>query len=282
MSVTHYPGIHEEVQQYFPGFQYWAPEPPAMRSVYCDMSHPQNQVGHQQRAFTAYYAVRFCGPLDLGLDLGSTRGLTPYCIHVDKYATGQANPLYIGHDQVWSDVNADMVDLSVFPSDCFPLVTSNHSLEHVDVARYLPSEVPRYPYPPPFDGSAQDRVAFDRWKKTVWTAWKSGPLAVWTRDYPRWRDAYDAGIVQLLREQWIRVLRPPLERHRKEPGGLLVLCIPDGQYFDVLTSDADHKHCWSAEDFRPRVLDKLLDLVEVLEYDTLKNKFSFNVVARRL
>lgn len=272
-----YPGVHEEVQRYFPGFQYWAPEPPAMKSVFCDMSNPKNQVGHQQRAFTTYYAMQFCGPLDLGLDLGSTRGLTPYCVHVDKYATGRANPLYVGLDPVWADVNADMADLSVFPDDCFPLVASNHSLEHVDVDRYLPPEVPRYPYPPPYSGPL-DPGAFGEWKTKVWETWRGGPLKEWIASYPKWSDYYDAGIVRVLREQWVRVLRQP---RGSENGGLLVLCLPDWYYVNTWVADADHKHAWTADDFKTRVLDKLLDLVEVMEYDTLKNKFSFNVVARR-
>lgn len=276
-----YKDIHEEVQQYFPGFHYLQPSPPSMRDVYCDMSKPGNQVGHQQRAFTCYYAVQFCNPLDLGLDLGSTRGLTPYCIHVDKWANGRPNPLYVGHDPVWADVLADMADLSMFSDNCFPLVTSNHSLEHADVARYLSPEVPRYPYPPPYDGLGQDREAFAWWKDKHWNAWKEGTLKEWIANYPQWQQAYDDGVVQMLREQWIRVLRPPMERYRREPGGLLVMCIPDSAYFDVFNADSDHKHVWSAEDFKPRILDKLLDLIEVLEYNTLHNNFSFNVVARK-
>ena len=275
-----YKDIHEEVQRYFPEFNYSQTSPPAMRSIYCDMSHPNNQVGHQQRAFTCFWAIQCCGPLDLGLDLGSTRGLTPYCVHVDKYATGRANPLYGGTDPVWSDVISDMADLRVFADDCFPYMCSNHSLEHADVARFLPEGVPRYPNPPPYDGPVE-RDAFERWKREVYAEWKEKVLPPWLADYPKWRDAYDAGVVRMLREEWVRVLRRPIVRHRPEPGGLLALCVPDAAYFNVFDADADHKHSWSHDDFRLRVLDHLLDLVEVLEWDTLQNKYSFNIVMRR-
>lgn len=263
-----YKDVHEDVQRIFPEFNYLQPSPPGMRDVYCDMSHPKNRVGDQQRAFSCFWAMRSCNSLDLGLDLGSTRGLTPYCIHVDRYADGGANPLYVGEvagrDPVWADVVCDMADLSVFPSGCFPLVMSNHSLEHADVTRLAP-EAPPFPA---VVGTHEERH-------------KDPRLVAWLAEYSKWRDAYDAGVVRMLREQWVRVLRRPIQRHRMEPGGVLALCVPDGAYFDVFASDPDHKHSWTHDDFRPRVLDKLLDLVEVLEYDTLKNNFSFNVVARR-
>lgn len=211
--------VHAQVLPFFPDYKYWAPAadrdvPP---SVLRDMRHPKNAVGHQQRALTVYWALRMCGPLDLGLDVGSHRGLTPYCVHVDLYGDGRVHPFY-GGGPYRSDVVADAMKLSVFPSDTFPLVASNHSLEH------MPGD--------------------------------------------------DGAIVNMLRNEWLRVLRP---------GGVLAMCVPDNDHFDVMASDKDHKNAWGARDFRPRVLDRVLagGGVELIEYDTLDNHFSFNVVLRK-
>jgi len=82
----------------------------------------------------------------------------------------------------------------------------------------------------------------------------------------------DDGIIDMLRNEWIRVLRKD---------GILALIIPDNAHFDVMASDKDHKHAWSHADFENRILNKLYDLVELIEYDTLKNNHSFNVVLKK-
>src|SRR6266702_5853846 len=207
--------FHEEVQKYFPDFDYT--KPAGDPNVLCDMSHPENKVGHQQRAFSVFWALKQCGPLDLGLDLGSHRGLTPYCIHVDRYYdNANEHPFYGG--KAPADVIADANSLSAFPSNTFPLVMSSHSLEHM--------------------GTTGD----------------------------------DKDIAHLLAAHWVRVLRP---------GGVLAMIIPDNDAFDVLPSDKDHKHAWGASDFEARILDRVSDLVEVVEFNTFKNMFSFDVVLRK-
>jgi len=246
-----YPGMYEELQRYFPKFDY--ANPVGDRAVLCDMSNPDNKVGHQQRAFTCYWAMKFCGPLDLGLDLGSARGLTPYCIHVDKFATGEPHPHYESKDPTWSDVIGDMADLSVFPKNAFPYVCSNHSLEHVDVSRFLGHVVPR-----PVAGQKRDIT--DEARRN------------WISLYPRWRDAYDKALVDVMRTQWLRVLRP---------GGHLAIVVPDNGSFDVLGCDSDHRHAWNPAQFKEGILDRLADVCDVVELDTLKNKFSFNVLLRK-
>jgi hypothetical protein len=57
--------------------------------------------------------------------------------------------------------------------------------------------------------------------------------------------------------------------------------LPDQQYHDVLKMDADHKQAWKAPDFRTQVLAPLEDVFEIVEHDTLANKFSFNTVLRK-
>lgn len=203
--------FHEEVQRYFPGFDYRSPA--GDRSVLCDMRNPGNMVGHQQRAFSCWWALKQCNPLDLGLDLGSPRGLTPYCIHVDIFGTGAPHPFYGGGPYL-ADVARDASDVSMFPESAFPFINSNHSLEH------MPGD-----------------------------------------------------IVELLL-RWTSRLRP---------NGILAMVLPDNAHFDVMASDKDHKNAWSATDFKPRVLGPLLarSSLELLEYDTLQNHFSFDVVLRK-
>lgn len=208
--------FHHEVQKYFPGFEYKTPA--GDRAVLCDMRNPGNMVGHQQRAFSCYWALQQCSPTDLGLDLGSPRGLTPYCVHVDIFGDGRTHPFY-GGGRYLSDVVYDAArGHEIFPRDTFPFLSSNHSLEHMAAPG-------------------------------------------------------DDGIVDLL-DRWLSLLRS---------GAILAMVVPDNDHFDVMASDKDHRHAWGARDFRPRVLDKLLgrSTSDLLDYDTLQNHFSFDVVLRK-
>lgn len=219
--------FHGEVQKYFPDFDYRKPVP----GTIVDMRDPKNVTGHQQRAFTTYWALQTCGPLQLGIDMGSPKGLTPYCVHVDVFGNGRPHPFYPG-GAYYADLALDAADsreLACLPMGAWPYIASNHSLEH------MPARA------------------------------ESGAIG-------------DAGIVQCLR-RWLQLLRP---------GGLLAMIIPDNAHFDVMKSDPDHKHAWSHTDFVPRVLDPLGNScvkngmpMEVVEYDTLDNHFSFNVLLRR-
>jgi len=211
-----YPGIHAGTFEKYPDFDYRRPA--GDPQVWHDMRRPDNQVGHQQRAFNVWWALETCGPDDLGLELGSPRGLTPFCIHVDVFGTGRLPHPHYGGDYR-ADVAWDATDTKIFALDAYPLISSNHSLEHMHV----------------FNG--------------------------------------DVGITRLLGD-WMTLLRK---------GGVLAMIIPDNDAFDVLNSDPDHKHAWGASDFRRRVLNPLLVQggFELVEYDTLKNHFSFNVVLKR-
>lgn len=208
--------FYDDVQKYFPDFDY--NNPSGDRKVLCDMRNPENMVGHQQRAFTVYWALKQCSPLDLGLDLGSHRSLSPYCIHVDLYyGNGSPHPFYGG--ECPTDVLCDASKLIPFPSNAFSYVSSNHSIEH------MPGK--------------------------------------------------DNDIVNMLCNEWLRVLRP---------GGILAMIIPDNDAFDVLASDKDHKNAWGHSDFKQRVLNKVIERTgaELVEYNSFDNHFSFNVVLAKV
>lgn len=206
--------FHQQVQEFFPDFDYHNPRPEVWERR--DFRRPDNIMGHQQRAVTCFWALKQCSPTDLGLDLGSPKGLTPYCLAVDVFGNGAEHPFYGG--RYLADVAHDAVDVSIFPENAWPYIASNHSIEHM-----------------PADG--------------------------------------DEGVIDLL-VRWIALLRQ---------GGVLAMVVPDNDYFDVLASDRDHKHAWGAKDFRPRVLDRVLEKtsVELVEYNGLDNHFSFNVVLRK-
>ena len=127
--VEMYPNVHETVRRYFPDFDYNAPS--GDRNVLCDMRNPGNMVGHQQRAVTTYWAIETCGPLDLGLDIGSPKGMTPLCVHVDLWGSGESHPFY-GGGAYLSDLIAAGEDVdSLVPKNSLPFIASNHSLEHM-------------------------------------------------------------------------------------------------------------------------------------------------------
>lgn len=76
-------------------------------------------------------------------------------------------------------------------------------------------------------------------------------------------------------EEWIRMVKPR---------GVLAIVMPDAKYTPKMGeegADKSHKVDWTAEDFKEQVLDKLSDKVEVVEFDTFLNNFSFNVVLKK-
>ena len=126
-----YPDVHPAVREYFPDFDYR--QCVGDRNIICRMdSGPDNKVGHQQRAHSCFWALEHGGPLDLGLDLGSPRGMTPYAIHVDIFGDGRVHPIYGGGPYL-SDIVYDASQITkIVPAvpSC-PFIISNHSLEHM-------------------------------------------------------------------------------------------------------------------------------------------------------
>lgn len=124
-----HPDVHGGTFEKYPDFDYR--KPAGDRSVWHDMRNPQNQVGHQQRAFTVWHAIEMCGPTDMGLDLGSPKGLTPFCAHIDVFGDGRVHPFY-GGGAYKADIAWDATRIhEIVPSESLPHIASNHSLEHM-------------------------------------------------------------------------------------------------------------------------------------------------------
>jgi hypothetical protein len=79
-------------------------------------------------------------------------------------------------------------------------------------------------------------------------------------------------VCDIFRKHWLRVLKP---------GGVLAVILPDQRYVNVLGIDKDHKHNWKAPEFLEAIIDPLLDIADLVEFDTLENRFSYNAVLRK-
>lgn len=84
-------------------------------------------------------------------------------------------------------------------------------------------------------------------------------------------------VIKVIRDHWIRVVRP---------GGYIVAIVPDDQYArdvgsSVLDYDQTHQHAWGATEFYDNIIEYLLDYVEVIEFDSLRNNFSFDFILRK-
>lgn len=71
--------------------------------------------------------------------------------------------------------------------------------------------------------------------------------------------------------EWVRIVKP---------NGILAFVLPDAKYGGA-DKDADHKAEYTTEQFKKEVLSEVEKLVDVVEFDTFKNNFSFNVVLRK-
>ena len=125
-----YPDVHVDVRECFRDFDYRSPV--GDRDIICDMRDPANKVGFQQWAFTCWWAIETCGPMDLGLNFGCRKGITPYCVSVDLYGNGKPHPFYEGVT-CFGDVIWDAAKVGIFPEGGVPFINSCHSLEHMPV-----------------------------------------------------------------------------------------------------------------------------------------------------
>lgn len=73
--------------------------------------------------------------------------------------------------------------------------------------------------------------------------------------------------------EWLRVLKP---------GGVAAVIMPDRNYGPF--NDPSHKHEYTPDEFFVEILLPLINegMIEILEYDTFKNHYSFNCLLRKL
>lgn len=84
-------------------------------------------------------------------------------------------------------------------------------------------------------------------------------------------------IGDILRYHWLRVLKP---------GGYIASIIPDNKAAmdggsHVFYQDPSHCHAWQADEFYNDVLGKLTNVLEIVEFNTFNNNFSFNIVGKK-
>ena len=243
-------GYFEAAVKYFgPGLDYNNPLP-----EYKDKRSfkvPDNIVGHQQRCFNLFWGVKVCGALGkVGLDIGAGGIPAPFCLGLDHYAGG-CHPVYGGTYSGHFISSAE---------DLTPHIT------RVETVEKNPGHKENYgktfsglysPYPP--------RVHPDALSPFCDHAF---PLVIANHV----AEHMQGDFAEVLDKHWLRVL---------EIGGYLALVIPDHQWHDVFQMDSSHVHGWTPATFGQQVLVKLLHKIDVVEIDTFRNHWSFNVVLRR-
>lgn len=72
--------------------------------------------------------------------------------------------------------------------------------------------------------------------------------------------------------KWIKLLKV---------GGIIILLMPDATY-EQLKWDPSHINFFTPNDFKEKVINSNLDILSKVELDTLKNKFSFNFIGKKI
>jgi hypothetical protein len=118
---------HQQVLPYFP--QYDVRQ--AVPGICLDYSDPNNVVGHQQRAFMVYWALRSLvesGGIP-GVDGGGAGVFSPGCINIDLYGNSEKNA-YGGTHNAGVHIKADCTKLADFQTDSFSCFLASHTIEH--------------------------------------------------------------------------------------------------------------------------------------------------------
>ena len=85
----------------------------------------------------------------------------------------------------------------------------------------------------------------------------------------------EGDVLEIFKKHWLRVLMK---------GGIMALIVPDNTYVNVFELEPGHKQAWTAEQFKEQIVEPLVKdkLVEIIEYSTFCNSFSFNVALKKL
>lgn len=74
-------------------------------------------------------------------------------------------------------------------------------------------------------------------------------------------------------QEWLRIV---------QPDGIVLVIMPDEAYTGKGGGgDHSHKSCYSAGEFKDQILPEIQNWAYVEEFDTLTNRFSFNVLLRK-
>ena len=199
---------------------------------------PRNVAGHQQRGLLCYYATRAFVESGGGVALDLGSAGVLHIGCLNLDMYGNGETPFYGGVVSGVNVKADASDLSMFQDNSFSCVLNSHLTEH------LPCRKMRH------DVTQEERFQF-------------GCLGL--------------EIIPILRDHWIRVLRP---------GGYLAMIIPDETFglqcgSSTLYFDNSHQHAWTADAFYDDIVRFLEDLVEIVSFNTLQNNFSMELVARK-
>jgi len=234
--------IHDQVLPYFPFYDTSKPDEQAI----LDYSMADNVVGHQQRAFICYWALRAFSESNgvPGIDAGGAGVDTPGCISLDIVGVGEIPPGGSGpHNGV--HIKRDVTKLEDFGTDTFSCFISNHLIEHL-----------------PCDQTCTLLIEAGKEMKR--------------QEFRKQLGCPGLEVVPYLQE-WIRILKP---------GGYLACIIPDeaaalAGNSSVFFQDMSHQHAWHADQFEEVILKQLRG-VKIIQFNSLFNRFSFDFVVQKI
>lgn len=121
----------EYILEFFPDYDYHKLKE-GLDTARLDYGRVDNLVGHQQRAFIVYWALKGASQGGIGVDMGCGEIIHPFCLGIDKYA-GDSHPDYPSPTK--ANYHPHMVwraDKPLpFTDGCFDFLVSHHSLEHM-------------------------------------------------------------------------------------------------------------------------------------------------------
>jgi len=200
---------YEYLLEYFEDYDYGRPKvPPEM----LDYRNPENIVGHQQRCFLVYWALKATENVEkpVVIDVACGQAITPsWAIGVDK--VHGIHPAYGGFYKPTVQALGEKLP---FKDEVADAIVSNHGVEHLE-------------------------------------------------DFPK-----------VLRDEWLRVLKK---------GGIIAFVTPDRTYGSPPDLEG-HTREWTPDEMFIECLLPLIEegLIEILDFDSFNNHFSFNVCIRKL
>lgn len=118
--VDVFPARWNYLKKYVPDLEY--------QKVKSDYRNFENIVGHIQRAFIIYWAIKEHERTGgIGLDIGCGQVISPFCVGTDYYA-GSNHPQYGG--AYWPHVRC-LGEILAFKNEKFDFIVSHHSINYM-------------------------------------------------------------------------------------------------------------------------------------------------------